>query len=158
MNRALTSLSACNRALLRATDESELIYAICRICVEIGGYRMAWVGHAEHDAEKSVRPVAEVGVDDGYLEQTPHQLVQQRSRTRADRDGDSHADDGHHARDIMDNPYFAPWRENALRHGFQSSIALPLLVDDEALGRLEHLRGRPQRFRLRRVGLARGVR
>ncbi len=36
--------------------------------VEAGGYRMSWVGYAEDDREKSIRPVAKAGFDDGYLE------------------------------------------------------------------------------------------
>ena len=54
---------------MRATDERMLLQAVCRIAVEQGGYRMAWVGFAEQDAAKSVRSVAQSGIDDGYLDQ-----------------------------------------------------------------------------------------
>ncbi|QKT04869.1 EAL domain-containing protein [Ectothiorhodospiraceae bacterium 2226] len=53
VNRALRTLSAGNRALVRATDEHELLQDICRIVVEVGGYRCAWVCHARHtEADK----------------------------------------------------------------------------------------------------------
>jgi hypothetical protein len=57
VERALRTLSSCNQAMIRATDENELLEAICRILVDVGGYRSAWVGLAEHDPAKTVSPV-----------------------------------------------------------------------------------------------------
>ena len=68
-SRALKAITECHQALIRATDETELLHEVCRIIVEVGGYRMAWVGYAEADAHKSVRPVAQTGFDEGYVEQ-----------------------------------------------------------------------------------------
>ena len=42
----------------RATDERVLLQEACRTIVEEGGYRLAWVGYAVCDTEKSVMPVA----------------------------------------------------------------------------------------------------
>jgi len=44
-----------------------LLQEVCRIIVEVGGYLMAWVGFAEHDEARTVRPVAQKGFDAGYL-------------------------------------------------------------------------------------------
>jgi hypothetical protein len=46
-NRTLRTINRCNEALVRATEEIELVQAICRILVEDGGMRMAWVGYRE---------------------------------------------------------------------------------------------------------------
>ncbi|TXT25031.1 MAG: PAS domain-containing protein, partial [Gallionellaceae bacterium] len=67
--RALRTLSAGNESLIRAEDEPQLLQAMCRVAVEIGGYRMAWVGYVEHDAQCSIRPMAQAGFEQGYLEQ-----------------------------------------------------------------------------------------
>src|SRR5207249_5473831 len=61
LNRTLQTLYQCNQALVRATDEQELLQSVCRILVEVGGLRMAWVGYRELDREKSIRPVAQAG-------------------------------------------------------------------------------------------------
>ena len=45
-SRALKAITACRQALIRATHEKELLNEVCRIIVEVGGYRMAWVGFA----------------------------------------------------------------------------------------------------------------
>ena len=68
LNRTLQTLYQCNQALIHATDEYELLQAVCRILVEVGGLRMAWAGYREFDAERTVRPVAQAGYDDGYVE------------------------------------------------------------------------------------------
>lgn len=44
LNRSLRLLSDCNMALVHAKDEYTLLSDICRLCVERGGYLMAWVG------------------------------------------------------------------------------------------------------------------
>ncbi|MBA5608876.1 transcriptional regulator, partial [Duganella sp. FT3S] len=56
LNRALRLLSSCNQTMLQAVEEHDLLDQICRLCVETGGYLMSWVGLAEQDGDKRVRP------------------------------------------------------------------------------------------------------
>jgi signal transduction histidine kinase/CheY-like chemotaxis protein/HAMP domain-containing protein len=65
-NRALTVLSAGNRAMLRATDEQSLLEEFCRIVVGQGGYPIAWVGYIEQ--AQQIRPVARYGVEVSALD------------------------------------------------------------------------------------------
>ena len=67
-NRALRVLSTVNQALIQGESEPALLNLVCKALVDQGGYRMAWVGFAEHDRNKSVRPVAQHGVADGYVD------------------------------------------------------------------------------------------
>ncbi len=126
--RALTTTSSCNKLLVRAVSENELMEGICRLAVESGGYRMAWVGYSEIDAERRVRPMASHGHDDGYLEQAriswadnergrgPTGTAIREARTVV-------------AKNIRHDPQFLPWRDAALQRGFESAIALPLLTE-----------------------------
>ena len=68
VSRALKAVTECHQAMLRATNEAELLSEICRIIVEVGGYRMAWVGFAQPDEEKSVQPMAQQGFEEGYMQ------------------------------------------------------------------------------------------
>lgn len=61
--RALRTLSAANRALLRASDEQALLEAICRVVVRVGGYRLAWVWYAKDEDPMRLTPVAQAGLD-----------------------------------------------------------------------------------------------
>jgi PAS domain S-box-containing protein len=47
LNRAYRTLSSCNQSLIRAKEERHLLREICDNIVEVGGYRLAWVGLAE---------------------------------------------------------------------------------------------------------------
>ena len=63
ISRALRTLSAGNRTLLRASDEQELLREMCRVIVEQGGYRLACVGYARNDENKTVQWMECVGMD-----------------------------------------------------------------------------------------------
>lgn len=66
--RALKAYSECHQALMRAVDEEQLMNEVCRIFIEVGGYRMAWVGIVEDDAEKTITPVAGWGDNQDFVE------------------------------------------------------------------------------------------
>jgi len=125
LNRDLRAISYCNQALLRATDETSLLKEICRIVCEEAGYCAAWVGYAEHDEAKSVRPVAWTGTDEGHLASlgiTWSDTERGRGLTgTVIRSGKTCC-----IPDFLTDPRFAPWRVSALQHGFRSGIALPL--------------------------------
>ncbi|WP_230369032.1 putative bifunctional diguanylate cyclase/phosphodiesterase [Paludibacterium denitrificans] len=128
-------MSKCNNALIRAEDEQGLLSTICRLAVETGGYRMAWVGFAQHDASRSVRPMAQSGYEEGYLDgmavswaDTP---LGQGPTGTAIRTGHTTVN-----QNVLTNPKMLPWRELAVRRGYQSSIALPLIVNSRVLGAL----------------------
>ena len=125
LNRQLAAVSNCNQALVRAEDEQTLLVEICRIICEEAGYRMAWVGYAENNLEKSVRLAAKAGVDDGYFEKARLTWADtDRGRGPAGvaiRSGRTDC-----SQDIATDPRMAPWRETALQRGYRSAIALPL--------------------------------
>jgi PAS domain S-box-containing protein len=68
LNRTLTALSNSNQALMHATDEPAFLQQVCRIINEDCGYAMVWIGFAENDENKTVRPIASAGFEEGYLE------------------------------------------------------------------------------------------
>jgi PAS domain S-box-containing protein len=125
VNRELRAISSCSQILLRATDEQSLLEEICRIACEEAGYRMAWVAYAEHDEAKSVRPVAWMGAEEGYLANlgiTWADTERGWSPTgTAIRSGKTCC-----IQDLATDPRLAPWQESVLQHGFLSGIALPL--------------------------------
>lgn len=125
VSRALKAITACHQALIRATNEAELLNEVCRIIVAVGGYCMAWVGYAEDDANKTIRPVAQQGFDAGYVEQlrlTWADKVRGRGPSgRAIREGIPAI-----CHDTQNDPDFAVWREEARLRGYASVLGLPL--------------------------------
>jgi PAS domain S-box-containing protein len=125
LNRELRAISNCNQALMRAEDERTLLDEICRIICDDAGYRMAWVGYAENDEAKTIRPVSWAGVESGYLEQARLTWADtERGRGPsgvAIRTGKSVS-----ILDFITDPNAAPWRAAALQRGYRSSISLPI--------------------------------
>ena len=68
LNRTLKALSNSNQVLMHATDEPAFLQQVCRIITEDCGHAMVWIGFAENDENKTVRPVASAGFEEGYLE------------------------------------------------------------------------------------------
>lgn len=144
--RALKTLSACNTTLIHADNETRLLNDICRVIVETGGYPMAWIGYVEHDAATSVRPVAYVGVEGGYLkslEMTWADTERGRDPTGTTiRSGTSQV-----AHNMQTDPHFALWREAALKGGYTSGLSLPLKEEDgEVFGVLNIYAAEPEAF------------
>ncbi len=134
-NRQLRMISECNQALIRASEESELLRTICRIVVEVGGYRMAWVGYAEHDEQRTVRPMAHAGHEAGYL------AGLNTTWAEAERGRGANGTAIRTGRpcvipNVAADPCFAPWRAEAVERGYAALCALPLIVGEKTLGAL----------------------
>ena len=151
-NRALTTLSECNQALVRASEESDLLHDICRIIVEIGGYRLAWVGFAEQDEAKTVRPVAQTGYEEGYLD-TVEITWADTERGRGPTGTAIRTGKPCVVKDILTDPNYTPWRSEASKRGYESGIALPLNADPRVLGALNIYAAEPDTFDAEEVKL-----
>ncbi|MGO9171491.1 MAG: PAS domain S-box protein, partial [Rhodomicrobium sp.] len=143
--RILRTMADGNQALVRATSEDGLFQAMCRVIVESGGYRMAWIGRVEHDEEKSVRPVAHAGHEAGYLAlakiswgDNPYGRGPSGMSIRT---GTPQFNN-----DIIENPVMGPWRELALKRGYLSSISLPLKDKAGVFGALTIYASEPHAF------------
>jgi PAS domain S-box-containing protein len=134
-NRTLRMISQCNEALLRATSESELVREVCRIIHATGGFRMVWVGYAEDDGPKTVRPVASAGLEEARLE-AARVVWSGRARGRSPAGTCIRVRKTRVCGDYRTDPRLSPWREGALEQGLRSSIALPLLAGPRAFGAL----------------------
>ena len=131
-NRALATLSAVNRTLVRAANEDELLQAICQAIVEQRGYRLAWVGYKQHDESKSLKIMARAGHDEGYLDTAQISWAEiehgMGPSGRAIRSGTTQL-----CQDIANDPQYIPWRDAALKCGHAASIALPLLNESNTV-------------------------
>ena len=135
LNRTLQTLYQCNQALVHATDEYELLQAACRILVDAGGLRMAWVGYRELDLEKSIRPVAQAGYDEGYVESVKA-TWEDTERGHGPTGTAIRTGKPTWTKNIETDSRIAPWRDEALKRGYRSNISLPLMSDGKPFGAL----------------------
>ena len=132
-HHTLTALTECRQILIHANDEMNLLREICQVLVQKVGYRLVWIGFAETDNQKTVRPVAQAGAEENYLASLTVSWGDnewgQGPTGRAIRSGKPCF-----AQNIMTDPQYAPWRSQALRHGYNSSMAMPLRLGNQVIG------------------------
>jgi diguanylate cyclase (GGDEF)-like protein/PAS domain S-box-containing protein len=156
INRTYALLSQCNTLLARAESEPDMLQAFCRHVVDSGGYRMAWIGYAEDDAERSIRPVAHAGVEDGYLQRARLSWGDnERGKGpggRCIREGRTQV-----VRSVRDDPNFTPWRADAQHRGYASVAGLPLKQQGRTFGVLLLYAGQPDAFPDAELALLQGL-
>ncbi|MFC4356972.1 bacterio-opsin activator domain-containing protein [Halobium salinum] len=121
------------RGLTEATSREEVERTVCTRLVGADLYRFAWFGRVDEVTQR-VEPVAAAGVGQDYLDaltvsvdpddehgQGPTGVA---ARTRRVQVQD----------DIRADPPFEPWREPALRRGYRSSAAVPVVYHDRLYG------------------------
>jgi PAS domain S-box-containing protein len=135
LNRILNARSSSDQAMMRVQAESDYLKEVCQIVVQDCGFPMAWIGFAEHDEAKSVRPVAWAGFEDGYLE-TLHITWSDSERGKGPTGTAIRTGKLSLCRNMLTDPQFVPWREEAYKRGYASSIVLPLKAEGVVLGAL----------------------
>jgi PAS domain S-box-containing protein len=133
VNRTLKALSNASQAQVRSETEAAFLEAACRIVVEDCGHAMVWVGFAENDEAKSVRPVASAGFEASYLE-TVQLTWADTERGRGPTGTAIRTGKPCKCANILTDPRFAPWREEARKRGYASSLVLPLREGERVFG------------------------
>ena len=125
LNRHLRAISNSNQALMHATNEDSLTQEVCNIIIHDCGYALVWVGMAEHDKNKTVRPVAYAGFDKEYIDQLnvtwadkPHGRGPTGTVIRTGKP--------YVCRNLNIDPNFELWREQAAKRKYTASLVLPL--------------------------------
>ena len=133
--RALQTLSHCSRTLVHSSSELEFIQDICRIVVEQGEYRMAWVGFPSEDERRAVLPVAYWGDEDWYRAMTRQPIDWKEEGIglgpvgAAIRSGKPQV-----VHDLTNDMFTRTWHPEMLDKGGESAIALPLMHSGKAMG------------------------
>ena len=125
-------VAAVNEEIVRVDDQRALFERACRIAIEKGGLRFAWIGLVD-EAGKEVIPDARWGHEDGYLDGMRLLLddpILGRGPTgTAVRTGKHVTCD-----DLEVDADILPWRMNALRRGYRSSAAFPFVSGGRVRG------------------------
>jgi len=135
LNRVHAVLSGINTLIVRVRNRQELFEEVCRVAFEDGNFGMAWIGEFDRTTLE-VTPVAWKGMDEST------------TSMKASARGDIPEGRGMVGRairskkpvitnDIIADPGAGGSRRNeALRKGFQSIIAMPLMVENEVAATL----------------------
>jgi PAS domain S-box-containing protein len=133
LNRTLKALSDSNQAMMRAQDEHQFLQDVCQVIVQVCGHAMVWIGFAGNDEARSIRPAAFAGFEAGYLE-TLQVTWADTERGRGPTGIAIRTGKPCMCKNMQTDPAFAPWREEALKHGYAASLALPFFSEGRPLG------------------------
>jgi len=133
LNRLYSLISHVSQAIVHIRDKSQLMNEVCRIAIEFGNFRMAWIGIID-EKTKIVKPVAKAGFEEGYLSVISQISVSDTPEGRGPTGAAIRNCDHYVCDNIETDPMVAPWRSEALKRGYRSSIALPLTQMGRSLG------------------------
>ncbi|MCO7225461.1 EAL domain-containing protein [Pleionea sp. CnH1-48] len=130
VSRLYNILHLANKAILETRDRAHLLEEICQIAVQHGNFKMAWIGLIE---DQFVEPVAAAGAHDPYL----NNIVVKVDGSELSKGPVGIAATTNQVACVnytRSDESFRPWRDEALRSGFYSLAAVPILKQDQCLG------------------------
>jgi PAS domain S-box-containing protein len=152
LNRLYAVLSATNQAIAHKRDRDSIFREFCRVSVEKGGFRLAWVGLVDK-ASGLVHIVASHG-EIAYLEgiriSSREEPEGMGPTGRCIREGSIVICNDFHASDST-----GPWKERARRHEINASASIALKRNDEVIGAFTLYAGEKDFFDSHQVELLR---
>jgi len=146
LSRIQAVMSGINSLIVRARDRQQLFDGACKIAAEAGNFGIVWLGMLDPRASEIV-PVAWAGSDSEYLDSATtnrlgnvpegHGMIGRAMKER-------HAVFSNDL--ISESVVGGERRKEAIRRGYRSLIALPLIVQDVAVGSLSLFAKEPNFF------------
>lgn len=132
VNRTLVALRDSSFAMMHATDEISYLDEVCRIVADDCGYSMVWIGLTENE-NKKVIPIVYAGFEDDYLK-TLNITWDDTERGQGPTGTAIRTGKICICENMLTDPKFNPWREEAIKRGYASSIVLPLISKEKTFG------------------------
>ncbi len=146
LQRALERFLDYSKAIAQADNVEIIMEEVCRICVEVGGYRMACIVSAELDEEKSLTPIARWGHTGSFLDN--FQATWKRGTEQGNCPIGRSIYTGRPVvfQNLMSNPDYRHCRAVAKECGFGSCLSIPLKEDRRISGALIIFHAKPDAF------------
>ncbi len=133
LTRLYAVISQVNQTIVHLKGKEKLLEEACSIAVDYGNFRMAWIGLID-EYESTLKPLTYAGFDDGYLNAIRQisisDIPEGRGPTgKALREGKHFV-----CSDFENDPCVNIWKDEALKRGYHSSIALPIKLFGKVIG------------------------
>lgn len=145
LNRTLRALGNSSSAINHASTEQDYLDSVCKIITDDCHYTMVWIGYAEQDEEKTVRPMAHAGFNQGYIS-TLNVRWDNSERGKGPTGTAIRTGKIKICRNMLTDPLFKPWRKAAIERGYASSLALPLIARKKTFGAITIYSKQPDPF------------
>ncbi len=145
LNHTLNAHSKSSQAMMHSDNELNYLNEVCKIIIEDCGYTMVWIGYAQNDKQKRVKPVAFYGFDKGYIDQM-NITWDDNERGRGPTGMAIRTGNPSICKNMLTDPVFEPWREEARKRGYASSLVLPLITKGKPFGAISIYSKEPDSF------------
>ncbi|MBF2709055.1 PAS domain S-box protein [Flavobacterium soyangense] len=133
-NRLYLFISQINQMIVRTNDQETLFREACNIAVDLGKFKMAWIGLID-PATNNVFPAMITGDDQKYFE-IIKKITTDKNTTGGSEPAGTAAREGVYCvcNDVENDLKMAPWKEEALKRGFQSVMSFPIKKFGNVIG------------------------
>jgi PAS domain S-box-containing protein len=132
LSRLYAALTKVNQAIIRLPNQTQLFNSICRILVEEGGFKMAWVGWNDPETNQLI-PAAVYGDDNNYIS-----TIKVYSDDRPEGRGPSglafRSGQPYICNNMQQDAATLAWREEINSRGFRASAAFPIHANHKVCG------------------------
>jgi len=132
LNRVYAMLSGINTLIVRVRQREELYREACRMAVEAGQFRMAWIGVVDQQSGL-VKPVASAGEVGDFFESAPLAVIENKPGGHGLAGRAIRGKKPMLSNDIRNDPQRL-MRKELDERGINSLAVIPLIVGDEAIG------------------------
>ena len=132
-NRLYLFISQMSQMIVRAKNEEALFREACSIAVNVGNFRMVWIGMLD-ETEKKLVPKMTAGEDSGYITVLKKISIEDVTEGRgpsgiAMREGKYVV-----INDVEEDLSMEPWKAEALKRGYQSLMSVPIIKFGKTVG------------------------
>jgi diguanylate cyclase (GGDEF)-like protein/PAS domain S-box-containing protein len=127
------ALSQTNQEIVRASNRDELFHAICNIAIELGHFRLAWIGMVD-EATQAIVPVAMAGPETGYLDGVQISANPESAFSKGPTGQAVIRREHFIANDLHEQLRGTPWQIHWTKFDMKSSAAFPLFFQGRAVG------------------------
>ena len=151
LQNVLKAIRNINQLIVREKDKQKLLQGVCDILYQTRDYRLAWVGLIR-EGTKDVIPVSSAGFEESYLQSV--KITWDDSETGKGPTGTAiRSRKPFVMQDTNGDPVYKPWRAEALKRGYKSSAAVPLVYRKRVFGALNVYATFPDAFGKEEVDL-----
>ena len=133
LNRTYAVLSEINKTIVHTDDQQKLFEESCRIAVETGGFIFCWIGITDEKRD-CVIPVAQYGYSENYLDTINISLPSAQQKATGPTGTAIKEKKYNTCNDIESDIRMKPWRKEALKRGYHSLAAFPLIRAEKTYG------------------------
>lgn len=142
---SLQVVANCIRGMLRESDEAHMLHTICKVAVNSGLYRTAWIGRAEQDEKKTLHLLASHGHAQ-EISQLPDPTWGDTEDSRTPMGVAISTGKTSVVQDLAHDPKFSTFRRFAVKNHLASAVSLPLYQGETIWGGMTFYSDEPSAF------------